>query len=68
MFQKSEIIIKLQEVERLKILLSDSLAYKQYFYEEKLEDDDSVFEDDFLDDDVEGDDFCNEAELSDDEF
>ena len=30
-FQQSEIVIKTQEVKRLEILLSDSLAFKQYF-------------------------------------
>jgi hypothetical protein len=68
-FQQSEIVIKTQEVKRLEILLADSLAFKQYFYEENLDDDDLVFEDDCIDDDIEKDDLCDEIECSsDDEF
>lgn len=71
-FQQSEIVIKTQEVKRLEILLSDSLAFKQYFYEENLDDDDLVFEDDCMDDDIDGDgidkdDLCDEIECSSDD-
>ena len=51
-FQQSEIVIKTQEVKRLEILLSDSLAFKQYFYEENVDDDDLLFKDDGTDDDI----------------
>ncbi|XP_046650581.1 uncharacterized protein LOC124341692 [Daphnia pulicaria] len=74
-FQQSEIVIKMQEVKRLEMLLSDSLALKQYFYEENLDDDDLVFEDDCMDDyiadgdGIDKDDLCDEIECSsDDEF
>ncbi|XP_046643085.1 uncharacterized protein LOC124328370 [Daphnia pulicaria] len=74
-FQQSEIVIKMQEVKRLEMLLSDSLALKQYFYEENLDDDDLVFEDDCTDDyiadgdGIDKDDLCDEIECSsDDEF
>jgi hypothetical protein len=69
-FQQSEIVIKTQEVKRLEILLSDSLAFKQYFYEENVDDDNLLFEDDGTDDDgVDKDDLCDEIECSsDDEF
>jgi hypothetical protein len=43
-------------VKRLEILLSDSVAFKQYFYEENLDDDDLDFEDDCMNDDIEKDD------------
>lgn len=71
-FQQSEIVIKTQEVKRLEILLSDSLAFKQYFYEENFDDDDLVFEDDCMDDDIDGDgidkdDLCDEIECSSDD-
>ena len=73
-FQQSEIVIKTQEVKRLEILLSDSLAFKQYFYEENVDDDDLLFKDDGTDDDIHDDgvdkyDLCDEIECSsDDEF
>lgn len=74
-FQQSEIVIKMLEVKRLEMLLSDSLALKQYFYEENLDDDDLVFEDDCMDDyiadgdGIDKDDLCDDIECSsDDEF
>jgi hypothetical protein len=48
-FQQSEIVIKKQS-ETSQNILPDSLALKQYFYEENLDDDDLVFEDDCMDD------------------
>jgi hypothetical protein len=56
------------------MLLSDLLALKQYLYEENLDDDDLVFEDDCRDDYINGDsidkdDLCDEIEcFSDDKF
>ena len=73
-FQKSEKVIRTQEVKRLEILLSDSLAFKQYFYNENVDDYDLLFEDDGTDDDIHDDgvdkhDLCDEIECSsDDEF
>ena len=74
-FQQSEIVFKMQS-ETSRNILPDSLALKQYFYEENLDDDDLVFEDDCMDDYTVGDgrpivkdDLCDEIECSsDDEF